>query len=104
MNKFALAYTLLQYGLQALYKCFSIFFWSYYFSSLNNPKTEIIEMIFYVVFNPFQVTLNFMICMGLAALFFYQGKAATNSRKKININMISNGFSSGLPAPHESEF
>lgn len=59
---------------------------------------------FYIIFNPFQLSLNFMICMGLAALFYYQGKAAKNSRKKINIDMIAHGTSSTFPAPHESEF
>ena len=74
LNKFAVGYTLLQYVLQMVYKCFSIFFWSYYYSSLNDPMTQTIELMELIIFNTLQLSLNFMICMGLAALFYYQGK------------------------------
>ncbi len=32
LNKFAVGYTLVQYFLQMIYKCFSIFFWGFYYS------------------------------------------------------------------------
>ena len=41
-----------------------------------------------------------MICLGLAALFYYQGKAVNQSRKKMNFKLISNRLS---PAPRLSE-
>ena len=45
-----------------------------------------------------------MICMGLAALFYYQGKAANQSRKKINFKMMTHDSNELFPAPHQSDF
>jgi hypothetical protein len=38
--------------------------------------------------------------MGLAALFYYQGKAANQSRKKINFKMMTHDSNELFPAPH----
>ncbi len=104
INKFAVYYTLVQYFLQMIYKLFSIFFWSYYYSSLSCPHTYTADLMNDIIFNLFQPTLNFMICLGLAALFYYQGKAVNQSRKKMNFKLISQDHNRLSPATRLSEF
>jgi len=54
INKFAVIYTLVQFFLQMIYKFFSIFFWSYYYSSLNNPKPNYTaDLMNEIIFNTF---------------------------------------------------
>jgi len=53
VNKFAVGYTIVQYVLQMIYKSFSIFFWGYFYSSLNSPSTYTANLMNEIIFNAF---------------------------------------------------